>query len=605
MAIYGTKDQIKWDEIGGEYVRFVNANLPAGQPPLSLETESTDDNHCFYRWLKENQEDSRDTWFRFNTLIHNEKLSPERVEALKGNLRLRYGRYFADIIGVSDNFKKGIDDEVGTNIPPWEDDTEKRLDLSMLQIKNMTPEKGYKKCTACRQFLAWSHKGSVATTLKRCGVCATDIDRAELNRYSVVQKKTLHCKNCRSGICAMCGGPDSDFECSKCERIMGLKPQEIARDPTYRCWDCFSDQTATKLEAQSISMPFCSCRNCSRKLCLRCAKPLPDTLEPFPKPRPLHKLLASMEAGDPAKAYPGYSLTPGPLKQIRSTTPIDFNAFRRNYAREPPFTKEQFTTGAGSPVRSVANAPKAPAPSGTQGTNTTGKPTPNAASQEPIGDDPARGGLHKYVDNLIDTLFPTKNYPRSEPWKRRAYRRGYVDKKLTDLYNAPKVAQVDFGKEVCPQVGYEDAWYTISNSELYDQAVAIAQDCFCTHDFPKSYQGSVWLEDLSPQFIRYADMVAHGDILVGGYEKILRSKTQRKFLMVGILAQIIVRKIYSELLFGATPAQKHELERLDKHCIDGDGELHLSGSIGSLPTSLKLIPLFCRIQENSISGKFH
>ncbi|KAI1768129.1 hypothetical protein GGR53DRAFT_13827 [Hypoxylon sp. FL1150] len=76
---------------------------------------------------------------------------------------------------------------------------------------------------------------------------------------------------------------------------------------------------------------------------------------------------------------------------------------------------------------------------------------------------------------------------------------------------------------------------------------------------------------LTPQFIEYSKLVAHEDRLKGGWPIILNDPRQRKWLITGILGQIMEMKIFNQLLFGADPETQRELDRADSIYIEKEG----------------------------------
>ncbi|KAI1454862.1 hypothetical protein F4805DRAFT_301878 [Annulohypoxylon moriforme] len=89
----------------------------------------------------------------------------------------------------------------------------------------------------------------------------------------------------------------------------------------------------------------------------------------------------------------------------------------------------------------------------------------------------------------------------------------------------------------------------------------------------ESQQGpnQIWGTLLTEQFKEYARLVVQEDPSVGGWPAILNESAQRKWLVVGILSQIMEKKIFNELLFGADELTQKELERLDLLWIEKEG----------------------------------
>ncbi|XXH06164.1 hypothetical protein Hte_012610 [Hypoxylon texense] len=120
---------------------------------------------------------------------------------------------------------------------------------------------------------------------------------------------------------------------------------------------------------------------------------------------------------------------------------------------------------------------------------------------------------------------------------------------------------------------YTDEFFETHYKNLYVKTVEFVTKWFdCNVDFSRiPNSGYVWDINLTPQFIQYSRLVAHEDRNLGGWPIILNHPTQRRWLITGILSQIMERKIFNELLFGADPNLKAELEALDSNHIEDEG----------------------------------
>lgn len=143
-------------------------------------------------------------------------------------------------------------------------------------------------------------------------------------------------------------------------------------------------------------------------------------------------------------------------------------------------------------------------------------------------------------------------------------------------------SQVDFTQwhgRVRHPVDYDDKFYADNYKALYDRLCDFCETWFGGAIYLEDYRDygdnnvSPWEVPMTEQFIQYASMVAHED---GGYvnwKDILSDPAHRKWLCVGIFAQIIERKIFNQLLFGAGPVIQAELDRQDASWLLSEGKL--------------------------------
>ena len=144
-----------------------------------------------------------------------------------------------------------------------------------------------------------------------------------------------------------------------------------------------------------------------------------------------------------------------------------------------------------------------------------------------------------------------------------------------ELHEDPRPARLDFrsfGYDQHPE-DYSDEYYKTNYRLLYDRTVEFAEKWFGDVDLPEpGYEGSPWQELLNDQFIEYSRLVAHEDRHVGGWPAFLRQAKYRKWLIVGILGQIMEKKIFVDLLFGADDKWRRELETDDLRLLDVEGK---------------------------------
>ncbi|KAI1128685.1 hypothetical protein F5Y10DRAFT_291728 [Nemania abortiva] len=160
-------------------------------------------------------------------------------------------------------------------------------------------------------------------------------------------------------------------------------------------------------------------------------------------------------------------------------------------------------------------------------------------------------------------------------------------------------SQIDFeewfGRTKHP-ADYDNDFYKTTYEALYSRIVDFCDSWFGrTHleDWrDKNDDVSPWEVPMTDQFIQYARMVAHEDRGYVNWKDILNDPEHRKWLCVSILAQIIERKIFNQLLFGAGHAYQEELDRHDSRWLLQEGFSRKEGrrQIGRASLAEGLIP---------------
>ncbi|KAK8058830.1 hypothetical protein PG994_009278 [Apiospora phragmitis] len=132
-----------------------------------------------------------------------------------------------------------------------------------------------------------------------------------------------------------------------------------------------------------------------------------------------------------------------------------------------------------------------------------------------------------------------------------------------------QIARIDFAP--MHDSNPSDKWFSLRNRELYEESARFCARWFGDVDFPADYKGSAWLEDYGEQFVQYSNLAAAEDWLMAPWDTMMKQGKHRKWLVMGILSQIMEKKIYSELLFGASEAESEELEKQDSMFLAADG----------------------------------
>jgi hypothetical protein len=125
---------------------------------------------------------------------------------------------------------------------------------------------------------------------------------------------------------------------------------------------------------------------------------------------------------------------------------------------------------------------------------------------------------------------------------------------------------------------YDDEFYRSNYTVLYSNICDFAEKWFGAGQFLEDWRDdeadiSVWEVPMTEQFVQYARAVAHEDRGYVNWKDVLNDPVHRKWLCVSIFAQIIERRIFNQLLFGATDEFEKELERHDQHWVMQEGKL--------------------------------
>ncbi|KAI0521532.1 hypothetical protein F5B22DRAFT_541426 [Xylaria bambusicola] len=144
---------------------------------------------------------------------------------------------------------------------------------------------------------------------------------------------------------------------------------------------------------------------------------------------------------------------------------------------------------------------------------------------------------------------------------------------------------------------YDDDFYRTNYRTLYNKICEVADTWFGAdvrlEDLRDTKEEiSAWQVPMTEQFIEYARLVAHEDSGYVEWNEILNDPRHRKWLCVGILAQIIEKKIFSSLLFGASDPFSAELDRHDTHWAFQEGFTRKEGrrQIARAAVGTELVP---------------
>lgn len=133
-----------------------------------------------------------------------------------------------------------------------------------------------------------------------------------------------------------------------------------------------------------------------------------------------------------------------------------------------------------------------------------------------------------------------------------------------------------------PQGEQSDDWWVRSVRELFDKVMSCAEKHYGQVDIKvdiNKEDGSYWANaQATPELENYVSMVAEADPRNGGWDRLITEKSQRAYLITGIIAKVLEAKVFDPLLFGAEKSQVEFLEELEKKFIDNEGKSHFFNS---------------------------
>ncbi|KAF7537218.1 hypothetical protein G7054_g3921 [Neopestalotiopsis clavispora] len=509
-------------------------------------------------WLQDRRTDARDDWRRLRRRVAQEGLNAERQALEEGFLAQKYNRYYGPVgIPAVDGKRSPWDDARERNTTRHPDDDNAAV-CPIVHCQRPMPTSGS------------SLEGRVPP---QCGVCGTNLSERKLARERSKSGLLFYCDNCGHDICIHCGRSWIERRCECCERVVGVPPTEkLAGTSMFCCWVCEADQTERRLQKKHEQdekggeKDSFKCGQCHTSICLECGKP---STFPF---------------------APDYGLVRNLwYKYLRRERRLGIPQFDLEDLYTPAHAIEDDKDDDMTLYDGVA--PKR-----------IKKKTAEEEEEEKNGEDKKKDEKEKTKEEKEKEKEKEKDKETSKDSKKTqptrkslydtegTYSSGYgiyygmiqpkKPKPPTATYkHAYKVRRVDFGLEMPPPQGFDDFWYAENNKRLYNMATEWSEKFFAKKEFPVRYDGKTWLSGLNEQFINYANIVAHEDPFFGpfdgyrhdGWEYMLKDRSNRKWLIVSVLAQIIEKKIFVELLFGATPDQAKKLDEQDSEFLDHDG----------------------------------
>jgi hypothetical protein len=145
---------------------------------------------------------------------------------------------------------------------------------------------------------------------------------------------------------------------------------------------------------------------------------------------------------------------------------------------------------------------------------------------------------------------------------------------ISDIFQPNDLKLVSHGP-IDPEDPLSDMFFENLIADLFSDIGIFIDTYFCPIP-PNGFsdcadENNPWSADMTPEFVKYAKKVAHEDPHSGGWGRIIGNHNQRKWLLIGILVQVLNDLVFDELLFGAHDFQKEMLVSMEKGLAINDG----------------------------------
>lgn len=116
-----------------------------------------------------------------------------------------------------------------------------------------------------------------------------------------------------------------------------------------------------------------------------------------------------------------------------------------------------------------------------------------------------------------------------------------------------------------------DEWFVGQFRMLFRKIERLFDEYFCIHDLDEGEFYQPWAANHAPEFLDYVLHVAEPDPNGGGWDKILRDKNQRKWLLMGVMWTILENKVFNADLWGANQQEKELMFSIEKATFTNEG----------------------------------
>ncbi|KAH7403169.1 hypothetical protein BKA64DRAFT_776521 [Cadophora sp. MPI-SDFR-AT-0126] len=121
-----------------------------------------------------------------------------------------------------------------------------------------------------------------------------------------------------------------------------------------------------------------------------------------------------------------------------------------------------------------------------------------------------------------------------------------------------------------PTTDRPDTWFIHNFQQLYRQISAFCTTYYGLHDIPLTDEP--WEKcKVTPEFLKWAEMVAEPEPRMGCWDELLRDRRLRKWFVMAVLVRVLRVKVFEELLFGGTREQVLLMHQVDRAFLGREG----------------------------------
>ncbi|PVH69592.1 hypothetical protein DL98DRAFT_598537 [Cadophora sp. DSE1049] len=121
-----------------------------------------------------------------------------------------------------------------------------------------------------------------------------------------------------------------------------------------------------------------------------------------------------------------------------------------------------------------------------------------------------------------------------------------------------------------PPTDRPDSWFITNFQQLYRQIEAFCSTYYGLHEIPISDEP--WEKcKMTPEFLKWAEMVAEPEPRMGCWDELLRDRGMRKWFVMAVLVRVLRVKVFEEYLFGGTGEQTTLMHQVDRAFLGREG----------------------------------